>query len=63
MEKSGQVLKLFTTNSIATDTPFQDVQATAFAILERQKLEVIAERFSTNAKFTERKTDNRCRFA
>lgn len=53
MKKAGQVLKIFTDDSIATNTPFQDIQARAFAILERQKLEVIADQILTNAKFDE----------
>ncbi|MBA3817088.1 MAG: DUF4158 domain-containing protein, partial [Parachlamydiaceae bacterium] len=42
MKKAGQVLKIFTDDSIETNTPFQNIQATAFAILERQKLVAIA---------------------
>ncbi|HCY35509.1 MAG TPA: Tn3 family transposase, partial [Candidatus Margulisbacteria bacterium] len=53
MKKAGQVLKIFTDDNIATNTPFQNIQATAFAILERQKLEVIADQLSTKAKFDE----------
>jgi len=32
--KAGHVLKLFTDDSIVESTPFQDVRAKAFAILE-----------------------------
>ena len=53
LKKAGRVLKLFTDDSIAASTPFQDVQATAFAILERHKLAVIADQIATSAKFDE----------
>lgn len=53
MKKAGQVLKLFTDNSIPTDTPFQEIQDRAFAILERQKLSTIADQILTNTKFDE----------
>ena len=53
IKKAGQVLKIFTDDSIGIDTPFRDVQATAFAILERQKIIDIAEQISTNAKLDE----------
>ncbi|MBU3190179.1 hypothetical protein K9O30_14170 [Clostridium bowmanii] len=47
------MLKIFTDDSIDIDTPFKDVQATAFTILERQKIIDIANHISTNAKFDE----------
>jgi TnpA family transposase len=53
IKKAGQVLKIFTDDSIAIDTPFKDVQATAFTILERQKIIDIADHISTNAKLDE----------
>lgn len=53
MKKAGQVLKIFIDDSIATNTPFRDIQATAFAILERQKLEAIADQITAKAKFDE----------
>lgn len=53
MKKAGQVLKILTDDSIATNTPFRDIQARAFAILERQNLEVIADQIATNTKFDE----------
>ena len=53
MKKAGQVLKIFTDDRIATNTPFRDVQATAFSILERQKLVDIADQIATNTKFDE----------
>ena len=53
LKKAGRVLKLFTDDNIKADTPFQDVQNTAFAILERQKLAAIAAQIATHAKFDE----------
>jgi len=53
LKKAGQVLNLFTNDSIASNTPFQDVQATAFAILEREKIADVATQIVTNAKFDE----------
>lgn len=53
MKKAGQVLKILTDDSIAANTPFRDIQARVFAILERTKLEVIADQIATNAKFDE----------
>jgi TnpA family transposase len=53
LQKAGQVLKLFTDGSIGEDTPFQAVQTRAFAILERQKLERIADHIATNIRFDE----------
>jgi TnpA family transposase len=53
LRKAGRVLKLFTDSSIAETTPFEAVQATAFAILDRQQLEVVADHMVTNARFDE----------
>jgi TnpA family transposase len=53
IKKAGQVLKIFTDDSIAIDTPFKDVQAKAFTILERKKIIDIADHISTNAKLDE----------
>ena len=53
LQKAGQVLKLFTDGSIAEDTPFSKVQTKAFSILERQKLDFIAEHIATNIRFDE----------
>ena len=53
LEKAGQVLKLFTDNSIAEDATFQTVQARAFEILERQKLDFVAEHIVSQAQFDE----------
>lgn len=53
LQKAGQVLKLFTDGSIAQNTPFQEIQAKAFAILERQKLLSIAEQMVSKTGFDE----------
>lgn len=53
MKKAGQVLKIFTDDRMEINTPFRDVQAKAFSILERQKLVDIADQIVTNAKFDE----------
>ena len=45
-EKAGQILKLFTSDTLAADMPFQQVQNAAFAILERDKLSDIADQIS-----------------
>lgn len=45
-EKAGQVLKLFTSDTLAADMPFQQVRNAAFAILERDKLSEIADQIS-----------------
>jgi TnpA family transposase len=42
LRKAGQVLKLFTDDAIPPQTPFGEVQARAFAILERQRLDRLA---------------------
>jgi hypothetical protein len=48
LPKVGQVLKLFTSDQIAADTPFQRVRARAFAILDRQQYEALAEYIGTD---------------
>lgn len=53
LQKVGQILKLFTDENIAATTAFQDVQARAFKILERQKLAFLAEHIATQATFDE----------
>jgi TnpA family transposase len=53
LQKAGQVLKLFTSDTIARQTPFQEVQAQAFTILTRDKLKFVAEHMTTDAKFDE----------
>lgn len=53
LQKAGQVLKLFTDDSIAKSASFQEIQTRAFEILERQKLDFIAEHIVSQAKFDE----------
>ena len=53
MKRAGEVLQLLTDDSIEADTPFGDIQARAFAILERQKLTNLADQIATNAKWNE----------
>ncbi|MEO0012914.1 MAG: hypothetical protein RLZZ535_1303, partial [Cyanobacteriota bacterium] len=53
LQKAGQVLKLFTDDSIAKTASFQEVQAKAFEILEPQKLDFVAEHIVSQATFDE----------
>lgn len=53
MKKAGEVLQLLTDDSIGADTPFGDIQARAFSILERQKLTNLSDQIATNAKWDE----------
>ena len=53
LQKAGQVLKLFTNDIISEDTPFHQVRAQAFGILDRQKLDFIADHIAKNVKFDE----------
>jgi len=53
LQKVGTVLKIFTDDSIAGDTPFYQVQEKAFGILERPKLDSIADHISKNVRFNE----------
>jgi hypothetical protein len=53
LQKAGQVLKLFTNDIISENTPFHQVQAQAFGILDRQKLDFIADHIAKNVKFDE----------
>ncbi len=53
LQKAGQILKFFTTNDIDETTPFREVQAKAFEILDRQKLAFVADHIVTEATFDE----------
>jgi len=53
LRKAGHVLKLFTDDKILEDLPFQKVQSTAFSILSRQKLSLVADQLANNASFDE----------
>lgn len=49
LEKAGQVLRLFTAEGIAAETPFHEVQETAFSILGRDELSEVADRITGQA--------------
>lgn len=51
--KAAQVLKLFTTDEIAGDAPFHEVQARAFAILQREKLDDVVEHITSQISYDE----------
>jgi TnpA family transposase len=51
--KAGQLLKFFTDDTIAECTPFLEVRAKAFGILDRQQIDAIAEHILTKAHFDE----------
>ncbi|MDQ1327606.1 MAG: hypothetical protein QG641_889, partial [Candidatus Poribacteria bacterium] len=53
LQKAGKVLKIFTDDNIEGNTPFYQVQAKAFGILERQKLDSIANHITKSARFDE----------
>lgn len=53
LQKAGQVLRLFTSDAIADNTPFYQVRTKAFKILERQKLESLATHITKNTKLDE----------
>ena len=54
LNKAGQVLKLFTDESIAAATPFEEVRARAFAILQRESLEKVADHILQTAQWDEK---------
>jgi hypothetical protein len=49
--KVSQVLKLFTDQSIPPNTPFYQVQAKAFGILESDQLDFVADHIATHVRF------------
>jgi TnpA family transposase len=51
--KAGQVLRLFTDERIAPETPFGEVRQKAFDILSRQAMDQVAETFAGDARFDE----------
>jgi TnpA family transposase len=53
LPKVGQILKLFTSDQIAATTPFQTVRSAAFAILDRHKLDDLADYISTKVHVDE----------
>ncbi len=52
LPRAGQVLKLFTTD-YAPETSFRDVQATAFTMLDRNRLAAVADYIAREANFDE----------
>lgn len=53
LRKAGQVLKLFTDDDIPPHTPFGQVQARAFTILDRQRLDRLAGEIAGNVSLDE----------
>jgi TnpA family transposase len=53
LDKAGLLLKLFTDDSIARQTPFYKVRAKAYRILERDKIDFVADHITTKARFDE----------
>ncbi|MCK5232099.1 MAG: hypothetical protein KAR13_17640, partial [Desulfobulbaceae bacterium] len=53
LRKAAQILKLFTTEEISGDAPFHEVQARAFAILEHEKLDHVADHITSQVSFDE----------
>jgi len=54
LHKAGQVLKLFTDDTIAASTPFEEVRARAFAIIQRENLEQVADHILQTARWDEK---------
>jgi TnpA family transposase len=53
MQKAGKVLKLLTDDNFTEKTPLEVVQKKAFAILDRQQLDKVANHMAANAQFDE----------
>ncbi len=53
LQKAGEVLKLFTDDDIRDDVPFREAREKAFTILERKKLESVANRIAAKDGFDE----------
>jgi TnpA family transposase len=53
LDRAGQVLRLFTDDGIPQQTPFHEVRAKAFSILERDKIDFVADHITTKVKFDE----------
>lgn len=54
IDRAGQVLRLFTDDGIPPQTPFHEVRAKAFSILERDRIDFVADHIITKVKFDER---------
>ena len=53
LDKAAQVLRLFTDPSIAEQTPFHEVRAKAFRILDGPHIDFVADHITTDVKFDE----------
>ena len=53
LQKAGQILRLFVDDRIAETEPFDLVRAKAFAILDRDQIESVADHITTRAGFDE----------
>ena len=53
LQRAGQVLHLFTDDSISADTPFGQVQAQAFEFVERSVLTLLADNLTNNSNLDE----------
>jgi len=53
LDKAAQVLKLFTDPSIAGQTPFHQVRAKAFGILDGPPIDFVADHITSDVKFDE----------
>ena len=53
LQKAGQILKLFVDDGIPETEPFNQVRAKAFAILDRGKIESVANHITTRTSFDE----------
>ncbi len=53
LHKAAQVLKLFTAEEIAANAPFHEIQARAFAILAREKLDHVVAHITSKICFDE----------
>src|SRR5712691_5569930 len=53
LDRAGQVLRLFTDDGIPQQSPFHEVRAKAFSILERDKIDFVADHITTKVKFDE----------
>jgi TnpA family transposase len=53
LDKAAQLLRLYTDNAIPQLTPFHEVQAKAFSILEAHKIDFVADHLTKAVKFDE----------
>lgn len=53
LRQAAAVLKLFTDDTIAESTPFREVRAKAFSLLDRHRIEAVANHISTEVRIDE----------